>query len=87
MSSGASGKWKAEALCPFFRDESVKRQTVFCSGVKKGQKLQIYFKRENERQEWLRGRCASWAFETCPYCKMLTAAADEEEEKRRQNKK
>ena len=59
------------AKCPYFCDESAKAQKIVCAGLEQGQTLQLYFRSEKKRQDWLTGKCCSWNFGKCPLHRTL----------------
>lgn len=70
MSDKGSVAWVC-ARCPYFRDESRKKQRIVCSGCEPGQTLHLFFRTEGKRQAWMERYCSSWAFGECPLHVML----------------
>jgi hypothetical protein len=78
VSEKASVAW-VYAKCPYFRDESAKRQRIVCSGCEPGQTMHLFFRSEKKRQAWMETNCCSWQFGKCPFHRAIAEAEEERE--------
>lgn len=69
----------ARAICPFYiRVESSPsgKSVIVCEGVDKNCETAIIFRSRATMTAWLKSRCETYDFASCPYARMVQAEID-----------